>query len=442
MYPEQYGFIRGRSTEQAMLDIVYKIIDAIENKKIALGVFLDLSKAFDSISHHILLKKLNYYGIRGLAGKWFNNYLSDRKQYIDLNGTVSSSHLVTSGVPQGSVLGPLLFLLYVNDMPSASSLLELILFADDTTALYNSASLDDVFHTMNMEINKLNTWFNVNKLSINLKKTNFILFMTRQKESFVSVNDDSHSVHFGSTRIDSVSYTKFLGLFLDKNLNLKEEINLVCSKLSKGIYALSRAAKILPLSCLKTLYSSLILPYLNYGLLIWGGICKSETDTQSLDRGEIKNHMKNLHPISILQKRALRIISNSHYLAHHIPICYELKILDLEHLYNIKALSLFYDYFHGKLPPFFVNKLSLHYNRHNELIIKTQFRRTDLASTLVFNTLPTIWNTLPSDLKSYLSKTKKTFLSKMKNYYISSYENWKCLNTNCYACKCQVESQN
>ena len=166
IYPQQYGFLKGRSTEQAMADIILMISNAIDNKSLSLGIFLDLSKAFDSISHKILLQKLSRYGIRGVSLKWFNSYLSGRLYYVRNDNVTSSSQSINAGVPQGSVLGPLLFLLYINDMPLISTVLNYILFADDTTAIYNSPSIDDLFLTVNAELSKLNNWFAANPKQI------------------------------------------------------------------------------------------------------------------------------------------------------------------------------------------------------------------------------------------------------------------------------------
>lgn len=144
--------------------------------------------------------------------------------------------------------------------------------------------------------------------------------------------------------------------------------------------------------------------------------------------------MKSLSSIHNLQKKALRIISKSKYLAHHIPICHSLQLLNLPDLYNLKALTFFYDYYHGKLPPFFNNKLSFQLSRNNEMILKTQYRRTDIAAMFLFNTLPSIWNPLPTDIKSQINKSKNTFVSKVKSFLINKYENWECTDDNCYAC--------
>lgn len=437
LYPKQYGFLRGRSTEQAMVDIILKITDAIENKKLSLGIFLDLSKAFDTISHNILISKLSIYGIRGVVLNWFKSYLNDRSQYVQIDQTYSQRQPITHGVPQGSVLGPLLFLLYINDMPSISKLLSFILFADDTTGLYSSPSLDDIFLTVNNEIENLSSWFSSNKLLINSSKTNFVLFFNQQKERHICLQNH-HQLFFHSIPVKRKGEVRFLGILLDKNLNFKGHFNHVCTKLMKGMYALRRAANILPIKDLKTLYSALILPYINYGLLSWGGICKLDTKFNTLDQGESVNQMRSLSNIHNLQKRALRIVSKTYFLAHHIPLCFNLKILDLPELYNVKALSFFYDFYHGKLPPAFCNIFSLCNDRNNQLFIKTQYRRTDLAASTIIHTLPNIWNPLPADLKLLISKSKSNFMSNIKKYYIALYENWVCDKTDCYSCKMKV----
>ena len=182
------------------------------------------------------------------------------------------------------------------------------------------------------------------------------------------------------------------------------------------------------------MYSSLILPYLNYGLLIWGGSCKKDSFYRKLDKGPMKNNMNSLTKIHKLQKRALRIISKVVFHYHHIPLCSSLNVLDLEQLYDIKALCFFYDNYHDKLPPFFANKLTLTHNRNDELCIKIKYKRTDIAATNIFQTLPDIWNPLPNNLKKLITKSKKTFKSNIKNYFLSLYENWVCTENDCFIC--------
>ena len=141
-----------------------------------------------------------------------------------------------------------------------------------------------------------------------------------------------------------------------------------------------------------------------------------------------------LAQIDKLQKRALRVISSQGYRSHHIPLCFTLQTLDLEHIYELKALSFLYDYYHDKLPPFLHNKLIFYYNRHNELCLKTQYRRTDIASSSLFHTLPNIWNPLPNNLKLSILNSKQSFLREFKNYIFSKYEVWRCCDRFCYVC--------
>ena len=434
IYPGQYGFLKGRSAEQAMVDILYKITDAIEHKKFTLGIFLDLSKAFDTIDHNFLLKKLLCYGIRGPALEWFTSYLYNRQQFVVIGTESSSLQTINSGVPQGSVLGPLLFLLYINDMPLVSEIINCILFADDTTYLHHSLSLDDLYVTVNRELDKLNGWLSANKLEINTDKTKYIIFSTSQRKPYFQLTPSDHFVSLNNMTIENTNTTKFLGLHLDENMSFKNHISEISKKVIKGIYLLKRASKVLPTTTLKILYSSLVLPYLNYGLLSWGGVCKKDSKYSILNQGESTNVMSTLTNLHILQKKAIRVVSKTHSRAHHIPLCYSHEILDLADLYSVKALSFLYDYVHNDLPPFFYDKLEFYISRDNDLLIKTKFRRTNIASGHLFNTLPNLWNPLDRSLKSEIYKSKVTFMTKIKTYFINTYKNWTCSHDNCRSC--------
>ena len=142
-----------------------------------------IKKAFDTVNHSILLQKLNLYGIRGVAEKWIESYLSDRKQFSKICDSSSNALGVACGVPQGSVLGPRLFILYINDICNVSQILKFVLFADDTNILYSDANLNNLNIVGNIELDKLNTWFIINKLSLNVSKTNYILFGNRKVHS-------------------------------------------------------------------------------------------------------------------------------------------------------------------------------------------------------------------------------------------------------------------
>ena len=177
---KQFGFRPKHSTYMAVIELVDKIANAVERNEPTLGIFLDLSKAFDTINHDILLYKLEYYGFRGVALDWFKSYLSNRKQFV--------RHC---GVPQGSVLGPLLFILYINDIVNTTSILELILFADDTTLLFSHPDIASHNGIINKELQEICNWFQANKLSVNDGKTNYMVLGTHHNtRKFIDINHD------------------------------------------------------------------------------------------------------------------------------------------------------------------------------------------------------------------------------------------------------------
>ena len=182
LFNKQFGFRSGHSTDHAILCILDKIQSAVESGVFSCGIFLDLSKAFDTVNHSILLDKLEHYGICGVAKEWFSSYLRNRKQFVSINNTCSSYLDITCGVPQGSVLGPLLFLIYINDFQRCSSKLDFHLFADDSNLFYASKSLSGSESIINAELVHVKTWLLANKLSLNITKSNFVIFHPHQKK--------------------------------------------------------------------------------------------------------------------------------------------------------------------------------------------------------------------------------------------------------------------
>ena len=171
LYGYQFGFRKGHSTQQAIITLVNKIISCLDNGDLVIGVFLDLKKTFDTVDHKILLKKLYAYGVRDVALKLLESYLSDRYQYVVYDNQKSETLSITCGVPQGSILGPLLFIIYMNDLCNVSKLLFTVLYADDTCAVLNGKSLNLIVETVNAELQLLSTWLKSNKLSLNTTKT-------------------------------------------------------------------------------------------------------------------------------------------------------------------------------------------------------------------------------------------------------------------------------
>ena len=173
----KYGFRNGHSTSSAIIELLEELTNGIEKSKSTIGVFIDLKKAFDTVDHDILIKKLEFYGIRGIANDWIFSYLSNRFQHVLINYCCSSNLKITCGIPQGSIIGPILFILYINDICNVSSILKLILFADDTNIFYSGKDVNNICHIMTKELRKINVWFMVNKLSLNVSKTNYICYL-------------------------------------------------------------------------------------------------------------------------------------------------------------------------------------------------------------------------------------------------------------------------
>ena len=265
VYASQYGFRKNRSTVNAITELVCHITNAIENKQNTLSVFLDLSKAFDTIYHNILLHKLELYGVRGLALNWFQSYLTYRKQYVLYNNVQSQTLDITCGVPQGSVLGPLLVLIYVNDIANCLTHSKLIYFANDTTVFLSSMCINDLYKNMNSDLDDLTNWFKANKLAVNVNKSNCMLFQPNGNH-----NTLGNTLNIGVDPIEHKLYCKFLGIFIDNQLRWNNHLSHISAKLSRSVYILKTVKHILPLTLLRSLYYTMVQPYLTYGIILWG----------------------------------------------------------------------------------------------------------------------------------------------------------------------------
>ena len=228
---------------------------------------------------------MEYYGIRGVAKDWFASYLSNRRQFVSLFGTDCDYQTVTCGVPQGSVLGPLLFLLYINDMPTCSNILEIHLFADDTNLFLNNPNILNLEIKLNVELEKVSQWLFANKLSLNIEKTSFVGFHSPQRRIAHKLN-----LSISNMSIKSDNEVIYLGLILYSNLNRKPFLHELSKKISRSIGVLSKIRHYVNRNILLQLYYSLIYPFLTCGLSIWGNTYNST-----------------LRPLIILQKRAIRL---------------------------------------------------------------------------------------------------------------------------------------
>ena len=191
IHPLQFGFRQKHSTTHALTSLTEKIKQTIDKGNYGCGVFIDLKKAIDTVNHSVLLKKLEHYGVRGIPLQWFWSYLSGRKQHVSVAGNLSETLEISCGVPQGSVLGPLLFLLYINDLPNISKKLTFFLFVDDTNIYYESSSVLDIQKSVNRELRNIRKWLESNHLALNLDKTSFVIFSLNTKQTW---NSNKHKI--------------------------------------------------------------------------------------------------------------------------------------------------------------------------------------------------------------------------------------------------------
>ena len=265
--------------------------------------------------------KIKSYGLSEAALKLMQSYLTNRKQYVEINVTQSTKNDITVGVPQGSILGPLLFIIYINDIIHSSTVFIFIIFADDTTLYTTLNTQEDINDILNDELVKLNNWLKVNKLSLNVAKTKAMLFHMPEKQI------PNLRLKIAGSNIEFIDHFNFLGITINKHLNWTKHMDILSAKIAKTVGILNTLKHVLPTNILKMIYNSLILCHLNYGILLWG-----------------VHHNANdkLHK---LQKKAIRIITSSNFLAHSEPIFKQLHLLKSYDIYiNASYLNSFLSY--------------------------------------------------------------------------------------------------
>ena len=397
----QFGFREKHSTVHALLSFVEKTAYSIDKSMHMIGIFLDFSKAFDTINHEILLYKLSRYGVRGKALEWFRSYLSGRTQYVSLDNQSSNLCNINCGVPQGSLLGPLLFLLYINDFCRSSDILSFIHFADDTNIFFSHDDPQTLAEIVNYELVNILQWIRSNKLSLNLQKTKYMLFSK-------SLETLPINIMFDDTPLEQVSSTKFLGIVVDDKLSWKPHVDKICKLISRNIGIINRLKTQLPLNSLLMLYTSLISPYLHYGLLVWGN-----ANQTLLDR------------ILLLQKKALRIIHNSPARAHTDPIFIENKLLKIRDLYTYQLGQLLFNYNKNSLPHIFNDMFkkndSIHSypTRHSCEFHLPLLRTLSAQHTFIYEG-PKFWNSLNNDIKT--APSLPSFKRRLKSHLLQSYQ--------------------
>ena len=332
---QQFGFRNNHSTTFLMLDLFDKIYSAKECKNTPGIIFLDIKKAFDSVSRNILLEKLKHYGITGVALKWFESYLSARYQYTKVGKKLSDICIVMFGVPQGSILGPILFSLYINDLTSVCLYSNPFLFADDGS-LYFDNIVRGQFGFLNVKLEMYNIfeWLRVNKLCLNPSKLSFIIFDKVPGCESIQIKCDSFNFEIEETKCE-----KYLGLMIDNNLNFGEHIEYIRKKVAKRIGALYKSKPLLPIKFRKMFANALMLPQFDYLDIIW-----SRTVQYRLDK------------LDILYKRVAKIALNYNILERSHKVYKDMKWLPLQLRRQLHLSSYMYKVLNENCPKQFIDK--------------------------------------------------------------------------------------
>ena len=439
LYRHQYGFRKGHSTIHPIIHLLNEIAKCTSTNELLLAILMDLKKCFDVLDRDILLKKLENLGVDNQSLSWFRDYFEDRCQYTDIEGNLSNKDSPDRGVIQGSILGPLLCSVYLNDMHSASNLMTLLLFADDSSCLFRHNNLVELIKIANAEFAKLCQWMRANKLKLHPDKTNFMIFCNSKKKLDLNIckifldDNDIDNFHKNPdlvTQLECLNNlvnpsVRFLGVILDPHLTFRPHVDSLCKKLSQGLFILRNAKNLLSRKSLISLYYTLINSHINYGLQAYG--C-----------GEVSS----LHRVFKLQKKAVRIIAGKRFNSHTDPIFKELGILKLFDLIEFVKIDFMHSYSKFLLPASFnetwVSAATFNENFYldlrNYLDYKVPFSRLKFSDRLPLHSYPMLWNNL-KDVQLMEENNKKLFKTKLRCRFLEKLpETVRCNNYFCKDC--------
>ena len=368
---QQFEFLPRRSTVEALSNFMEYQYNALNKNNYSIAVFIDFSKAFDTIDHEIFIDKLERYGVRGLPLQLIRSYLKDRTYRIRVRNVLSSEYICNIGTPQGSVLAPLFFLIYINDMPKFLENTHAILFADDTTLCFNNDCLNSAISMCNIELNRFANWCSANKLTINIDKTYYMLITNRFVPETVA------EIKLKDQVLNCTESHKFLGVYIDQKLKFKHHVTAISNKISKSVGIMFRLSPYISCTALLNVYYSLVNSYLMYCNTIWGGTYESH-----------------LYPLTILQKRCIRIVHGASFQAHSLPLFTSSNVLQVKgvHLYSLSCfIYKNYHLFSSNIPT------NIYQLRRN--LLAANFQRLNICQRSIYFAGIILWNSIPLQIK-------------------------------------------
>ena len=400
--PLQFGFRKKHSSYMPLAHLIDEVAKSLQNNEITCGIYLDLKKAFDTVCLEILLKKLYFLGIKGDLYKILESYLSNRFQLTKFNNIYSKPAEVTMGVPQGSILGPLLFIVYINDLSNVTDDAKFYFFADDTAITVKSSSLIDLQDKINQLMPKVTEWFNSNRLSLNTSKSNFQMYSKMHIEHFV--------IKLNGSNILRQKQVKYLGVVVEENLKFETHIANISSTISRNIGVMGRAKPFLSSRELLLLYNSLVLPYLNYCAVVWG-----------------TNYPSRLEKLIKLQKRAIRIIDHKPFLFPTSNLFAKYKILKFPDLVKEQSIMILLSYINETLPEPIAQMFRIHnpVNTRATRHFQVPYSASNYRSFTLSYSAPKNWNTIIGHIYRDLAsvpKNKFTLKKHVRKYLINKYK--------------------
>ena len=383
---QQHGFRPKHSTSTAIINLTDDLLRVIDKGYVVGLISLDLEKAFDLISHDLLLKKLKYFGFDESVINWFRNYLTQRRQITTVNGNESQSSFVQNGVPQGSILGPLLFIMFLNDLTKVVEKCSMSLYADDTCVYYASKNPQELESALNNDLSLMANWFSHNHLILNIKKCNYMVIGSQARLApFRNIK-----IQTNNTQLERVNQCKYLGVIIDSNLTWNQQIDSVRLKAVRNLHLLRRARYFIDKPTALTLYHTLLQSHFDYCCTIW-----------------MNGHITHLRRLQIIQNRALRIVMQVDNRFNRKTLYNTLKTDCLFDRWKKQALLLIYKLLNNLLPQSLCSRIQRRESSYNirnyDTVISLPKPKTNYLKNSALYSASKLFNSLPQEIRTTYS---------------------------------------